>query len=141
MRFSHASDEVIEGKRPRSCLNFKARFASLRASSTVRPSHALPIDQNLPHCERHGERSFQLRSAAVAQAVVLSVCQRLPTTLISNSKIVSKIVVPPDYEENLFVSGEEYMRRMNVGLLPAIGTKTRHPEPSPPTATAQSSSR
>jgi hypothetical protein len=28
MRFSHGSDEVIEGNRPRSCLNFKARFAS-----------------------------------------------------------------------------------------------------------------
>ncbi len=33
MRFSQASGDVIDGKRPRSCLNFKARFASSRASS------------------------------------------------------------------------------------------------------------
>ena len=46
------------------------------------------------------------------------------TTVIPNSKIVSKIVVPPDYEENLFAnSGEEYMRRMNLGLIPALGKK------------------
>ena len=36
MRFSQASGEVIEGSRPRSFLNFKARLASSRASSIVR---------------------------------------------------------------------------------------------------------
>ena len=33
MRFSQASADVIDGSRPRSCLNFKARLASSRASS------------------------------------------------------------------------------------------------------------
>src|SRR5271154_95895 len=36
IRFSQASGDVIEGSRPRSCLNFKARLASSRASSIVR---------------------------------------------------------------------------------------------------------
>ena len=36
MRFSQASGDVIEGSRPRSCLNFRARLASSRASSIVR---------------------------------------------------------------------------------------------------------
>jgi hypothetical protein len=42
------------------------------------------------------------------------------------SKIVSKIVVPPDYEANLFVdTGEEYLRRMNCGLLAALAAQAR----------------
>jgi hypothetical protein len=46
------------------------------------------------------------------------------TTSIPFSKIVSKIVVPPDYEVNLFAgNGEEYLRRMNLGLLPALAAK------------------
>jgi hypothetical protein len=36
MRFSQASGDVIEGSRPRSCLNLKARLARSRASSIVR---------------------------------------------------------------------------------------------------------
>jgi hypothetical protein len=36
IRFSQASGDVIEGSLPRSCLNFKARLASSRASSIVR---------------------------------------------------------------------------------------------------------
>jgi len=43
MRFSQAPDEVIDGSRPRSCLNFKARLASSRASSMVRLARLAPI--------------------------------------------------------------------------------------------------
>jgi hypothetical protein len=32
VRFSQASRDVVEDSRPRSCLNFKARLASSRAS-------------------------------------------------------------------------------------------------------------
>ena len=46
MRFSHASGDVIDGNRPRSCLNFKARFASSRASSS-REIDALRRDRRL----------------------------------------------------------------------------------------------
>jgi hypothetical protein len=43
------------------------------------------------------------------------------TTPISPTKIVAKVVVPPEYEENLlFRTGEEYMRRQSLGLIPAI---------------------
>ena len=35
MRFSQGSGDVIDGSRPRSCLNFKARLARSRASSGV----------------------------------------------------------------------------------------------------------
>ena len=35
IRFSQASGDVISGSRPRSCLNFSARLASSRASSSV----------------------------------------------------------------------------------------------------------
>jgi len=46
MRFSQASGEVIEGKRPRSCLNFKARFVSSRASY-------LRLVRLAENCRRH----------------------------------------------------------------------------------------
>ena len=56
MRFSHASEEVIEGNRPRSCLNFRARFASSRASSTVRATRFAEI---APEKKKLKKRTFR----------------------------------------------------------------------------------
>src|SRR5579863_4383104 len=50
------------------------------ALTPLRPPYAIGSVRSswLPHyCERHGERSLQLLSAAVAHSVVLSVWQRL----------------------------------------------------------------
>jgi hypothetical protein len=48
------------------------------------------------------------------------------TTPIAACKIVSKIVVPPDYKKNLFAdTGDEYLRKMSCGLLAALAARAR----------------
>jgi hypothetical protein len=81
------------------------------------------------------EKTFQLHDHGVIYALKMTTddVERLrwhesmgveATSLVPSSKILAKIVVPSDYEDNLFEStGDEYLRRMNIGLLGALAAR------------------
>jgi hypothetical protein len=50
-------------------------------------------------------------------------------TAIPPTKIIAKVIVPPEYKQNLLVdTDEEYLRRQNLGLIPAICALARRPD-------------